>query len=217
MEGINWFIEHAEGIIALGVIALGGATAATTWVLRMLLSRELKGPLDDLAKIKKMFLPDDGPPMVDTFQKAISTMNNAGAEVKRMAGDVEAIKIATQANESMQWAVISTSKEPFFRADANGNTLKANRALLDLVERSFEEIAGRNWEVMIHPLDREDGIEAFDEALKRKRAYEGSYRIVARRSGKVWRVKVTAQPLFCAAGNLTGYLGRYETWLEAAG
>lgn len=223
MLEFNWLLEHIEGLSALGVM-LTFIGSGAVWGFRMLLARATRGMLSDIAEIKQVFKPTNpdgtpnGPALVETLQTMASafktTALNFDSGMKALQGDLTAIKVATQGNTARQRAVLAGSRTPMFESDKNGLCIWANPALLNLLERPFEEIRGRGWTIAIHKLDRADGVTEWDAAVREQRTYEAVYRVIGRNSGKVSRVKCSASPLFCDANAITGYLGRYETVVD---
>lgn len=108
-----------------------------------------------------------------------------------------------------QWALIDGLGEPMFECDAQGYCIRANRAYLDLVGRSFDEVAGSGWELIIAEADRDAVWDAWVDAVERHRTFEGRYRIAAK-DGGIFLVDAIATPI--RDGDVvTGWLGKYRT------
>jgi PAS domain S-box-containing protein len=109
-----------------------------------------------------------------------------------------------------QWNFAETLVDkPVWETDDRGGCVKANSAYLRLTERPLSELTGAGWENIIHPEDRAKVFEDWQDAIARKRAYEGHFRVRSK-SGKVFMVKAFASPIETASGRLVAYVGRYD-------
>lgn len=107
-----------------------------------------------------------------------------------------------------QWALVDGLGDPMWESDAQGYCVRANRALLDLVGRSFDEIAGAGWENIILEADRETVWDAWVDAIERQRTFEAHYRIKAK-DGTTYLVDAIATPIRDGE-SVSGWLGKYR-------
>lgn len=92
-----------------------------------------------------------------------------------------------------------------WQSDINGNCLYVNPAACQLLSRSPEDFLGRNWVNVIHPDDREEVIQEWDQAVKERRTFMGKYRWL-HSDGESIRIKAVGHPVFDSGNNLIGWL-----------
>jgi PAS domain-containing protein len=160
-------------------------------------------------------------PLVKKIINICETIENIASEFKtnggtslkdalnRLEANVEELKLDTKKIEARQWAHTATLKEPTFESDQHGLCVRANKAYLNLVEKSFEEVEGNNWENIIIQKDRSDVWKKWREAVDRQRIFDGEYTIQTQ-SGTSYIVHCVAIPFFeSVTGKLLGYVGRF--------
>lgn len=192
----QWVFANAETLAALVTVA--GALAPLAWYgLKWAMRR------------RQMFLSSKRADR-EQVSKLISAVEGVANDVKLMRSEQVSLKTRLETHAAMQWAILSGSKDPAFQTDADGNHWRANRAYVELVGRSPEEVRGRGWELTIHHEDRDRVLEEWRDAITGRRGFESEFRIVARNGRVLADVRCTAVPLFCDAQVLTGYFGQYE-------
>jgi len=145
----------------------------------------------EVTEIKKELTPNGGTSLKDTVNKIAVAVDTLALQGTRM--------------ELRQQNILNSVAVPIFETDKNGECVFANKAYLDLIGRSMDEIKGPSWINMIHPEDRTKVQDEWDRAIEQKRNFELTYRIVCREK-KVYDVSCVATPI---AGN--GYIGKFET------
>jgi len=89
--------------------------------------------------------------------------------------------------------------------DNDKQVLYVNKQWTDFTGISFEEFVKKDWDMLIHPDDRDRVREAFDKAVKEETAYRAEYRIL-RRDGEYRSVVGTNTPRFSADGVFLGHI-----------
>lgn len=107
-----------------------------------------------------------------------------------------------------QWALVDGLGDPMWESDAAGYCVRANRALLDLVGRGFDEISGSGWELIIHEADRDAVWDAWVDAVERHRMFEARYRVKAK-DGTTYLVDAIATPIRDGE-SVSGWLGKFR-------
>lgn len=183
----RWVADNVEAVLAVLTVAIiPFARWARKRMVRMFTSDRKR--VDDL---------------IAGFDKLVGT-------VELMRSEQVSFKTRLESYSSRQWALLASSAVPTFETDALGENLRVNRAYVELVERSADEVAGRHWEATVHPDDLERVLESWRGAIAGRRNFECDFRIVARGSRKIHFVRCTAIPLLSDETLLTGYLGTYE-------
>jgi PAS domain-containing protein len=99
--------------------------------------------------------------------------------------------------DARQWAIVAGLRDPMWESDADGGCVRANRALLDLVQRDFDEMAGSGvWADWL-------------SAVQRKRTFECTYHVI-NKAGQKFNVNAIAIPFRSTSGEVVGYVGRYS-------
>lgn len=111
--------------------------------------------------------------------------------------------------DARQWAIVAGLRDPMWESDATGGCVRANRALLDLVQRNFDEMAGTGWENIVCPDDKTRVWQEWNSAVERKRTFESVYCVVDR-TGERFRVQAIAIPFRSPTNEVVGYVGRYS-------
>jgi len=174
-------------LIALGTLVSGGGV----WVIRMLLAGR--------KQVKSLFDRVDN--LAGTVEKIADQFKTNGGH--SLYDRIEAIR-------AYQWNFAETLVDrPVWETDENGSCVKANSAYLKLTERTMAELTGSGWENVLHPDDRVKVFEEWSDAIHRKRAYEGTFRLRSK-SGKIYMVRAFASPIETSGGRLVAYVGRYD-------
>lgn len=186
---LAWLLEKAgdfADLIAVGSLIVTGGL----WVVRMLLTgrKQVKGLFDRVDSLAKT---------VDTIADQFKP--NGGSSLYDRIESISA----------RQWNFAETLPQPIFETDETGACTKANSGYMRLSERSLNELLGNGWENFIHPDDRAKVFEDWQDAITRRRAFEGNFRVRSK-SGKVYRVTAYATPITTPSGRLVAYVGRYD-------
>lgn len=112
--------------------------------------------------------------------------------------------------DARQWAIVAGLRDPMWESDADGNCVRTNRALLDLVQRTFDEMAGAGWENIVSVDDRARVWKEWADAVSRKRPFESVYCVV-NRAGTKFRVHASSIPFHTPDGVVAGFIGRYSS------
>lgn len=103
---------------------------------------------------------------------------------------------------------------PFFRSDANGNTTYCSNSLCRLAGMSSsKEYMGMNWLTYVHEDDLEHTREGWLSAIKEKRTYIGTFRIINPYSNKIYKITEKATPVLGDNNEIFGWEGviiKYE-------
>lgn len=103
---------------------------------------------------------------------------------------------------------------PFFRSDANGNTTYCSNSLCRLAGMSSsKEYMGMNWLTYVHEDDLEHTREGWLSAIKEKRTYIGTFRIINPYSNKIYKITEKATPVLGDDNEIFGWEGviiKYE-------
>jgi PAS domain S-box-containing protein len=152
----------------------------------------------ELAEIKKEMTPNGGTSIKDTVNKLAVSMEKVVTSIDSLSS--QGIRM-----EIRQQNILNSVVVPIFETDTAGDCVFANKAYLDLIGRSMEEIRGPSWINMIHPEDRAKVRTEWAAAVAEKRNFELTYRIVCREH-MIYDVVCVATPI---AGN--GYIGKFES------
>lgn len=152
----------------------------------------------ELAEIKKELTPNGGTSIKDTVNKLATSMD-------KIVISIESLSTQGTRMELRQQNILNSVTIPTFETDKNGECVFANKAYLDLIGRSMDEIRGPSWINMIHPEDRAKVRSEWAAAVAERRNFELTYRVVCREH-MIYDVSCVAIPI---AGN--GYIGKFET------
>lgn len=108
--------------------------------------------------------------------------------------------------EALQKSILNISEIPTFETDSRGACTFANKASLDLLGRTFEELKNFGWLNIIHPEDRQKVKDEWDAAIRDRRNFELTFRIVCKEH-IVYRVFCESHPIH---GDSEGYIGHYQ-------
>lgn len=151
----------------------------------------------DVAEIKKELTPNGGHSMKDT-------VNQLAVGMTKIVAGLETMTMQGNRMEERQKNILNSVTIPTFETDDHGACTYGNKAYLDLIGRSLEEIKGPSWINVIHPDDRAHVQSEWAEAVNQKRNFELTYRLICREK-LVYEVSCVATPI---AGN--GYIGKFE-------
>lgn len=144
---------------------------------------------------------------------ALELRPNGGASLRdavdRMEKTLTVVVDQTNLIAVKQWTLVSLQPSPVFEASPDGECTRANTAYLSLVERDFEQIRGFGWENILHPDDRDELVELWGEAVKKRRPFDATFRIIAAQTKTIYRVQCYANPYLGHMNTLLGFLGRY--------
>jgi two-component system sensor histidine kinase VicK len=90
--------------------------------------------------------------------------------------------------------------------DAKGMQEYYNKRWYDFTGASFETTAGRGWNELIHPDDREKAWDKWNQSLKHGVSYEIEYRLKSSNGDYVW-VLGRAEPFYDSEGKITKWFG----------
>lgn len=214
---MDWLFDTAKGfgdlIALIGVIATGGI-----WVARrVLLSiKKLENIITSQASlavavsnISKQLQPNGGTSIFDVVKAANAMSMKNNEAINDLRDHISRIR-------AYQWTFAEAlTDKPIFEASEDGGFVRVNNAFSKLAERNSPELMGSGWENFVHFEDRQRVFEEWTEAVRRRRPFESGYKVQSR-SGKVYRVKVTATPVFKDDGVIAAYIGRFDEVKEAA-
>jgi PAS domain S-box-containing protein len=90
--------------------------------------------------------------------------------------------------------------------NAQGGNEFINRAFREFCGKSYEQVEGNQWQLLVHPDDAADYGEAFQRAVKEQTSFQREARI--RRADGQWRwVESSAEPRFSVDGSFLGHVG----------
>ena len=143
------------------------------------------------------------------FYKAWRKMREAVEVAGRFAQSVDALELLAANHEklsSMVHLICVLSEQPYWEADTNGYCTFANLAYQRLTGRSFEELSGAGWAMVIHPDEREKVRSDWQEAARAGRDFYVEFRIVHPATGAI-PVKAKAMPIRDGHGHVMEYIG----------
>lgn len=213
----EWLFTNAKGfgdlIALIGVIATGGIWVARRVLLSIKKLENIIASQATLAAavsdVSKQLKPNGGTSIFDVIKtaNAMSTKNNEA--INDLRDHVSRIR-------AYQWTFAEAlTDKPIFEANENGDCVRVNIAYAKLAERNSPELMGNGWENFVHYEDRARVFEEWMEAVRRKRVFESAYKVQTR-SGRVYKVKVTATPVFKDDGVIAAFIGRFDEVKEAA-
>ena len=140
---------------------------------------------------------------------------NGGSSIKdavvRLDKAVAQLVTNTEIISSKQWALVATQPSPVFETDNEGRCIRANTSYMNLAERDFEQLKGYGWENFLHSEDRELVSDEWQEAVRKRRAFDLRYRVVGAVTKKTFIVQCFASPYFDHNGKVLGWLGRFAS------
>lgn len=197
---IEEFVNHSAVFVS-SLIALG-AFVASIFKIVIPSVKAIHKHITAVEEIAKEFRPNGGTTMKDA-------VNKLGVDMSNVSKDVHDLKEKTLKTAARQWALVATQKDPVFETDADGKHTRFNTTYVNLVERTTEDLIGNGWENTIYRPDADEVMQEWEDAVKKKRAFEMKFRIFARCTSTVYMVECVASPYFDHEGNMFGYIGRY--------
>lgn len=149
--------------------------------------------------IKKELTPNGGSSMKDI----ITALND---KVSRICDNSSYLASQFSRLEALQKSIVNTSEKPTFETDPSGAFVFANKAYLQLVGRSLEDIKNFGWINIIHPDDRMTVKREWESAMADNRNFELTFKIICREK-IIYRVYCEAHPIH---GDSNGYIGHFE-------
>ncbi len=90
--------------------------------------------------------------------------------------------------------------------DAAGGVQFINRAYRDFAGTTCEQVAGGNWQLLVHPEDARQYVGAFERAVRERTPFRAEARV--RRADGIWRwLGSYAQPRLSPGGEYMGHIG----------
>lgn len=181
--------------IALALLALGGAAfAALKWIIPA--GIRVHGTMKKVDTIYTELKPNGGTSLRDS--------------IDRQEAALHAVADGLDMADARQWAILSSTNHPTWESGPDGGCLRANAALLDLVGRSADQIAGNGWENIVAKDDARRVWREWSEAVNQRRAFESTYRVVNHMTGRVFLIDGRATPILGRNGALRGWIGVYN-------
>ncbi|MBK5273349.1 MAG: PAS domain S-box protein, partial [Bacteroidia bacterium] len=137
--------------------------------------------------------------------------NDAGVTVKTFGvnQDITDYKKAEEAlsNNELRFRTL-TSNAPvgIFQTDVNGKTSYVNETWLRYTGLEMNEALGEGWTAVVHPDDRNELIEEWNNKSKKGLKLSSEYRLINKKGNIRW-VSGEAIPLFNNTRKITGYIG----------
>lgn len=149
---------------------------------------------------------------IDTIYAEVKP--NGGASLRDSIDRQEAalgeVRDGLDMADARQWAILSSTNHPTWESGPDGGCLRANAALLDLVGRSADQMAGNGWENIVAKEDARRVWKEWAEAVKQRRAFESTYRVVNHVTGGEFLIDGRATPILGRNGALRGWIGVYN-------
>ena len=180
----------AQLLTAISVIA---AFAFSIWKWVWPVLRRLGALPAKIDKIHYEVTPNNGSSIKDT-------LNHLSREVTAVA--------------ARQWSLVATQVDPVWESNDQGECIRANTALLSLLERTMEQMQANEWENLIHRDDAKWVLAEWSRAVSQRRAFEAVFRVEAYVSKRVFRVTCISTAFKANDGSVLGYIGRYTNVKE---
>jgi len=187
-------ILRIEQIIIATATILGLGFAVLKWVIPA--GVRIHGALSKVDTIYAEVKPNGGASLRDSIDR----QEKAIVEVR------DGLEMA----DARAWAIVSSGKQPTWESGPDGGCLRANAALLELVGRSADQMAGNGWENILCNDDRKRVWLEWTDAVQRRRTFESSYRVSNHSSGARFLVDAKATPIIGRKGDLRGWIGVYN-------
>lgn len=194
--------QHFDDIAKIigGVLAIAGIVwSILKWVIPTYKSvKRSFAQMEKIASISDIvlaeFRPNGGSSMKDSITRIDNNLSMVRSDAMRM--------------EARQWAIVASLPDPVFETSATGEYIRVNSAYLHLTGRTVADVTGNGWEITVHPEDRAKVWQEWHDAVKRLRAYEGTFRMIDS-DGALFSVRCIAHPYKNPADeSVLGYLGR---------
>lgn len=125
---------------------------------------------------------------------------------KSLADALGRLETTMYHHDARQRMLMSALASPVFECDTHGLCVHANRALLNALDCTREELMGWEWVNFIDEPDRDRVMRSWHNAVKDNRSFYERlhYRL---KDGRVWYVLVDAQPVRDQRGHVFGWFG----------
>ena len=187
-------ILRIEQIVIAGAAIVGLVFTVIRWVVPCVI--RISGTFKKIDTIYGELKPNGGSSLRDSIDR----------QEKAIAAVVETQDLA----DARQWAIVSSGHLPTWESGDEGGCLRPNAALLELVGRSADQLAGNGWENMIHKDDMQRCWAEWDDAVHKRRTFESTYRVINHSTGKAYEVDAKATPIINRAGKVKGWIGVYN-------
>jgi PAS domain S-box-containing protein len=140
-------------------------------------------------------------------------MRDAGGHIIMWVGtntDIDDMKRADQAlkeREERFRVMADTAPIMIWVGDEQGGLLYGNKWWLDFTGLTPEETMGTGWLENVHPDDRDGVRDAYLQALRERKPYEGEWRLLRACDHTFRWIVCTGVPMMTTDGGFTGYVG----------
>jgi PAS domain S-box-containing protein len=129
------------------------------------------------------------------------------AMILRDISEHKRVELALQESEARLLVMADGCSTPIWLGDAEGNPLFVNRAVKEFLGQN-DEVDGQKWQLLLHPDDAPNYMEAYQSSLRRHASFRGEVRF--RRGDGEWRwAAAYAEPRMSADGEFLGHLGLF--------
>jgi two-component system CheB/CheR fusion protein len=91
-------------------------------------------------------------------------------------------------------------------SDAEGNRTFFNKTWLDFTGKKLEDEVGMQWLKDVNPVDREEFMKIYKDALEKRMPYSAEYRLLRKDNTFRWMLSA-AKPFYDVQNNFTGFIG----------
>lgn len=173
---------------------------------KIAVTAEVKARLEKLeeiySEIQSEIRPNSGKSMKDVINRLDEKLTHICDNSNYLTGQFKKM-------EALQKSILNSSEVPTFETDARGSCIFANKAYLEFIGRSFEEVKNFGWITIIYPDDRARVKSEWESAVADGRNFELSYRVVCKEK-IAYSLFCEATPVITANDQVTGYIGHYE-------
>lgn len=133
---------------------------------------------------------------------------------EKMAIATNSLDFEIKRIEARQWSImINNSDVPMFETNKDGLCIRANKAYLELVGLTLDEVLNNGWVNVIFVDDRKLVQYEWDSAIEDERTFDLKYKIYNNRTNKVSLIRCIAQPVLVEK-ELIGYIGKFSNIQE---
>lgn len=169
--------------------------------------KDIKVVVDKIHVVEGELSTNSGKSLKDLIMKIAESTD-------KMIKSVESLDFEVKRVEARQWNImINSSDVPMFETDKAGLCLKANRAYLDLVGMTMDDLRNNGWINIIYLDDRKLVQYEWDTAIEDERTFDLRFKIQNNSANKMYLVRCVASPVF-VGDQLVGYIGRYNSIQE---
>lgn len=195
--------ETLDWIIALASV-LGIAFAV--WRAMRRISKKLNALMDRLDLTAAAVLGnEDRPGLVEVTEAQNRLLESLRREVLPNGGSSMNDRISLLLGE-VRSRLDSDQATAYFAADKHGDIIWVSRSYLRWFSARMEEVMGRRWLGLIHPIDRERVAEEWAFAIKDGRQARGTARYQDGQGGYI-AVYAESQPIYGSTGMVIGHHG----------